>query len=133
MNLELQIRIAGALQIALAIVHLTFPKRFNWGEELARLSLLNRQMFNVHTIFVCVVLVMMGSLSLFYADALLQPSPLSRPVLICFAIFWALRLVFQWFVYDWSLWRGNTFNTVVHFVFTAFWIYLTAVYSIAAF
>ncbi len=128
MNPEWHLRIAGALQIALALAHLLFPRRFNWTEELARLSPLNRQIFHVHTLFICVVLVMIGALSLLAPAALLEPTALSRLVLTGFALFWALRLYCQWFVYDRALWRGRRFETVVHAVCTLLWLYLTAVY-----
>ena len=81
MNAELHLRIAGAMQIALALLHLDFGRRFHWREELARVSLLNRQMFYVHTFFLCVVLALIGSLSLFAPAALLEPSRLARLVL----------------------------------------------------
>jgi hypothetical protein len=129
MNVELLLRIAGALQIGLAAIHVFFPARFNWREELARLSLLNRQVFVVHTVFICVVLLLMGALSLLAPQALLENSALSRLVLGGFAAFWGLRLLFQWFVYDSRLWRGDRFNTTVHVVFSAMWIYLTGVYA----
>ena len=129
MNVETHLRLAGFLQIALAFFHLFFPRRFRWKEELARLSLLNRQIFIVHTIFVCFVLLLLGSLSLFAPRTLLDPAPLSRMVLGGIAAFWLLRLAFQWLVYDWGLWRGNTLNTVVHCLLTLLWAYLTAVYA----
>jgi hypothetical protein len=128
MNPEWHLRIAGALQIALALLHLAFPRRFRWHEELARLSPLNRQIFHVHTIFICVVLVMIGALSLLAPEALLERSRLSRLVLGGFAGFWGLRLLCQWFVYDAGLWRGHAFNTAVHGLFSLLWLYLTAVY-----
>lgn len=131
MNPEWHLRIAGALQIVLALMHLGFPRRFNWAEELARLSLLNRQMFQVHTLFVCLVLLLIGALSLLAPAALLEPSALSRLVLLGIAIFWAVRLYCQWFVYDPALWRGRTFETTVHAVCTLLWLYLTAVYALA--
>ena len=121
-------RLAGTLQIGLAILHLFFPKWFHWKEELARLSLLNRQIFVVHTVFICVVLGSMGALSLFAPAALLQPSQLSRLILGGFAFFWGLRLVFQWLVYDARLWRGSPWKTLAHIAFTALSIYLAAVY-----
>ena len=129
MNPELHLRIAGAMQIALALLHLDFGRRFQWRAEIARLSLLNRQIFYVHTLFVCVVLVMFGSLSLFAPAALLEPTRLARLVLAGIAAFWALRLFCQWFVYDSSLWRGHRFHTVMHFVFTLVWSYFVAVYA----
>lgn len=128
MNLEFHLRAAGALQIALAGLHLFFPKRFRWKEELARLSLLNRQIFLVHTLFICFVLLAVGVLSLCAPRALLQPLPLARMVAGGLAAFWGLRLLIQWVFFDRSLWRGHGFNTAVHLAFTVFWVYLTAVY-----
>lgn len=129
MSLLLHLRVAGSLLLLLAALHFFMPARFHWKEELARLSLLNRQIFWVHTFFVALVLAMMGALSAFGAPALLQRSALSRFVLAGFALFWLLRLGFQWFVYDRALWRGQRFNTAVHVLFTALWTYLTAVYA----
>jgi hypothetical protein len=131
MNPEWHLRIAGALQIALAILHVFFPRRFNWKEELGRLSLLNRQIFLVHTIYIALVLMLIGALSLIAPRALLDPTPLARFVLAGFTLFWGLRLVFQWVVYDRSLWRGNRFNTLMHWLFTALWMYLSFVYALA--
>jgi hypothetical protein len=130
MNPELHLRIAGAIQIALALLHLVFPRRFHWREELAHLSLLNRQIFYVHTAFICLVMILVGVLSLAAPEALLEPTRLSRLVLDGLAIFWAARLTCQWFVYDVSLWRGQAFQTIMHGVFTVIWIYLTGVYAI---
>lgn len=129
MNPELHLRIAGAMQITLALLHFDFARRFRWREELARLSLLNRQVFYVHAFFICLVLVLFGSLSLFAPEALLEPSRLARLVLGGIAGFWLLRLFCQWFVYDASLWRGQPARTVMHFVFTLIWIYFVAVYA----
>jgi hypothetical protein len=130
-SLELHLRLVGVLQILLAATHLTFSKRFQWREELARLSLLNRQIFLVHTFFVCLILTLMGALCLLAPETLLERTDLSRLILIGFVVFWALRLVFQWFVYDSSLWRGSAFNTRAHFVFTALWLYFVAVFATA--
>ena len=37
------------LMAVLVVVNLFVPARFHWREELARLSLLNRQIFQAHT------------------------------------------------------------------------------------
>src|SRR5437879_6273642 len=105
MTLEFHVRIVGALLVTLGLAHATFNKRFEWGRELARLSLLNRQMFLVHAFFIALTLVMMGSVSLFYTAALLQPTPLSRIVLTGVVVFWVCRLFVQFVVYDSALWR----------------------------
>lgn len=131
MNPEWHLRIAGALQIALAFLHFSFPRRFNWKEELGRLSLLNRRIFLVHNFYITLVVMMIGALSLIAPRALLDPTPLARYVLAGFTLFWGLRLAFQWAVYDRALWRGNRFNTIMHWLFTALWLYLSFVYALA--
>ncbi|HTE06519.1 MAG TPA: hypothetical protein VK824_10005 [Planctomycetota bacterium] len=129
MSAELHLRIAGVLQLGLALLHLAFPKRFDWARELPRLSLLNRQMFVVHTAFIAVVVAMFGALSLLAPQALLEESVLSRLVLGGLAAFWTLRLVVQCCVFDSRLWRGHALHTAIHILFTAAWLYLGGVYA----
>ena len=129
MNAEFHLRLAGALQLALAALHLGFPRRFDWASELPRLSLLNRQIFVVHTLFIALVVLMFGALSCFAAPALLEPTPLSRLVLGGLATFWTARLAVQWLVYDTRLWRGHAANTRMHLALTALYVYLPGVYG----
>jgi hypothetical protein len=125
----LHLRVAGVLLLLLAALHPFMPARFRWKEELARLSLLNRQIFLVHVFFIGLVLVMMGALCAFAPELLVARGPLARLVLGAFAFFWLARLATQWLVYDRSLWRGQPFNTFVHGAFTLLWLYLVAVYG----
>jgi hypothetical protein len=127
--LEICLRAAGVLLIVLAAAHVTFPKRFNWSDELARLSLLNRQMFLVHVGYIVFVLLSMGILSLLFPATLLAPGLLAKLVLAWLCMFWLSRLVVQWFFYDRRLWVGNRLNTGVHILFTAMWCYLSLVYG----
>jgi hypothetical protein len=127
--LETCLRIAGLLLILLAAAHVTFPKRFQWAQELPRLSLLNRQMFLVHVGYIVFLVAAMGVLSLVFTGALVERTLLARLVLAWLFVFWFSRLFVQWLVYDRSLWQGNRFNTAVHFVFTSLWVYLSVVYG----
>ncbi len=131
MNLALHLKLAGALLLLLASAHLFFPRYFGWKEDLAKLSLLNRQMFYVHCFFIVLVLVLFGMLSLFCAAALLSPGPLPKAVLTGFVLFWSARLFIQFFVYDSRLWKGQTFNTGIHIFFSVLWAYYVAVYASA--
>ena len=131
LNPELHLRIVGVLLLALVALNAYVPRRFNWREELATLSLLNRQIFQVHAAFICIILAMFAALAIFYARELLAPTPLARAVLALLAIFWFLRLLTQWFVYDRRLWRGKRFETAVHFVFTGVWTYFAATFAYA--
>jgi len=130
-TLVFHLRAVGVLMALLAIANLFVPGRFNWREELSRVSLLNRQIFQAHSVFIVVLIVLMSALFLTCAEALLEPTRLSRAVLIGLTIFWGLRMLMQWFFYSPRVWRGNRFNTVMHGVFSLGWIYVTAVCGLA--
>lgn len=129
LSLKTHLQLAGLALLVLAFAHFFFEKRFGWKEELARLSLFNRQVFYVHNFFILLVIALCGALSLFGADALLEKSALGRYVAGGTAFFWACRWFSQFLVYDSSLWRGKKFETGVHIAFSLFWTYLVAVYG----
>lgn len=124
-----QLRWAGAILLALCFLHLAFPRRFDWRRDLSQLTLLNRQMFYVHTFFVCLTVGMMGLLCLLWPHELARPSPLGKLVAAGLTLFWQVRLVVQIWVYDSSLWRGKRFETTVHGVFLGLWSYLSLLFG----
>jgi uncharacterized membrane protein YidH (DUF202 family) len=127
--MKLSLYFAAALQIALAVLHLAFPARFQWKEEAARMSRLNEQIFYVHTFFVCLVLVLFGVWTFLLVDS---PGREARIIAGGISIFWFARLLTQLFVYDAAHWRGKAFETAVHIMFLCLWCFLTGVYAVAA-
>jgi hypothetical protein len=125
------LRLGGIALIGLFVLNFFVPKKFKWAEELPRLSLLNRRIFQVHAIFIALILLMMGLLLVTLPHALIAPTPLARAVCGGLAAFWLVRLWMQWFLYDAELWRGKTFETAMHFAFTGLWIFLSATLSAA--
>jgi hypothetical protein len=125
--MELHLKIIGLLLIVLAFIHVSFPKYFNWKKELASLSLINNQMMYVHTFFVAIVVLLMGLLC-FFCSADITNTKLGKQLSLGLFIFWGLRLIFQFFVYSPKLWRGKSFETAMHIVFSLLWIYLTAIF-----
>jgi hypothetical protein len=128
--MELHLKIIGILLILLALLHFFFPKRFNWKQELSSLSLINRQLMYIHSFFIAFVIFLMGLLCLTSAYELLNTS-FGKQILLGFAIFWAVRLLVQFFGYSSKLWKGRSFETSVHIVFSLFWIYLVIVFTMA--
>ncbi len=123
----LQLNITGWLMIVLAIVHVVFPKRFDWKKECGSLSLINRQMMYIHTFFIALVVFLMGALCASSANDLVNTS-LGRTVCLGLFIFWGARLVIQFFGYSPELWRGKRFETIVHILFSLLWIYFSLVF-----
>jgi hypothetical protein len=129
--IRMHLQIVGTLLLLLGAAHSVIPRYFGWKRELAAVSLFTRQVFMVHHFFIGLLVAMLGLLSLFHADDLLQPMPLSRAVLIGILAFWLIRFVFQLAVYDPAIWRGKPFYTAMHVVFSFFWGYVVVTYAVA--
>jgi hypothetical protein len=125
--MQTHFQIIGILLVALAFVHLIFPKYFKWKEDLKPLTLINRQMMKVHTFFIALVVFLMGLLCLTSSSDLIG-TKLGKTISLGLAIFWSLRLLTQFFVYSTKLWKGKPFETLVHVFFTGLWIYLSLIF-----
>ncbi|MCL7753787.1 hypothetical protein [Polaribacter sp. Z022] len=128
----LHIQIIGFILTLLAFIHIGFPKYFNWKEEQENLSLINKQMMSVHTFFIALVVFLIGLLCLTSANELIETN-LGKKISLGLGIFWFVRLIFQLFVYSPKLWKGKNFETIMHIIFTLFWIYMSTVFFIIYF
>jgi hypothetical protein len=125
--MEIHFKIVGILLMALSTIHIIFPKYFNWKENLSPLSLINRQMMYVHTLFIALVAFLTGLLC-FTSSAELIGTPLGRKLCLGFGIFWSLRLVIQFFGYSPTHWKGKLFETTIHILFTLLWAYFSILF-----
>ena len=130
--MEIQIRIIGVLLMILASIHVIFPRYFNWESELKSLSLINKQMMVVHTFFVALTVFLMGLLC-FTNSSELVGTPLGKTLCLGIGVFWTIRLFIQFFGYSSKLWQGKTFETIVHIIFSFFWLYLSVVFLMVYF
>ncbi|PHQ29440.1 hypothetical protein [Leeuwenhoekiella nanhaiensis] len=125
--MEIHIQIIGSILILLALVHIIFPKYFNWKLELINLSLINRQMMTTHTFFIALTVFLMGLLCISQSHSLTS-TDLGKTICLGLGIFWLVRLFFQLFIYSAKLWKGKTFETIIHIFFTLFWTYMSVVF-----
>lgn len=125
--MHLHLKIIGVLLIALALIHLVFPRYFNWNKELGYLSLINRQMMTVHTFFIALTVFLMGLLCLTSANELIDTN-FGKRICLGLGIFWTIRLVIQFFGYSSQHWKGKAFETSVHVLITLLWIYLSFIF-----
>lgn len=125
--MSIHLQIIGALFMLLALIHVGFPRYFEWKQQLASLSLINRQMMQVHTFFIAFVVFLFGLLSFTSAEELIT-TPLGRRICLGLGVFWGIRALVQWFFYSSELWRGRRFETGVHVVFSALWVYCAVVF-----
>jgi len=130
-TLLVHLHLVGVVMASLVVVNLMVPGRFHWREEMSRLSLVNRQIFQAHSVFLVLTLALFSALLLTCGTALLEPTRLSRAVLFGLTVFWGLRMLMQWYFYSPLIWRGHRFNTVMHYVFSVVWVYVTTVFAAA--
>ena len=91
------------------------------------LSLINRQMMIVHTFFIALTVFLMGLLCFTSSKELIN-TRLGQTIALGFAIFWSIRLLIQFFGYSAELWKGKTFETSIHIIFSLLWLYLSYVF-----
>ncbi|MCX6320036.1 MAG: hypothetical protein NTW29_22345 [Bacteroidetes bacterium] len=125
--MEIHLKIIGILLIALALLHGVFPRYFQWGSELRKLSLINRQMMIVHTFFIAVTVFLMGLLCITSAAALIE-TDLGKRISLGLGFFWVVRFFIQFFGYSSALWKGKKFETIMHVCFTFLWVYLSVIF-----
>ena len=125
--MHFHLKIIGILLIALGLVHVIFPKYFNWDKELGSLNLINRQMMIVHTFFISLLVFLIGLLCLTSTNELINTS-LGKKISFGLGIFWTTRLLIQFLGYSSKLWKGKKFETSVHILFIFLWTYLSFIF-----
>lgn len=132
-TLSMLVRVAGAVLILLAGLHVPIGRHLKWREESARLSPANATIFHVHAFFICFVLMMMGLPCLLDPSVFLEKSHAGVWLAWLFSAFWTTRLFIQLFVFPKELWRGKRMETVAHVCFATVWVALSALFIACGF
>lgn len=130
--MQTHIKIIGALLLILAMVHMIFPRYFKWERELKALSLINRQMMAIHTLFIAITVFLMGLLCLTSSEDLIN-TYLGKRICLGLGLFWTIRLIVQFFGYSSELWRRKKFETTIHMFTIILWSYLSSVFWLSYF
>ncbi len=132
LNLELLVFIGGLLHFGILLASSMVPKVLNWKMSLDGLDDLSRQLVWVHGVFIVLVIIGFGLISVLLASELASGTPLARGICLFIAIFWGARLVVQFFVFDAKPYLKTTFLKVGYHGLTVVFIFHTAVYLLAA-
>jgi hypothetical protein len=81
----------------------------------------------VHTFYIALTVFLIGLLCVTSASELIETS-IGRKISLGLTVFWTIRLFTQIFIYSPMLWKGKTFETIVHILFTIFWAYMSLVF-----
>jgi len=125
--MEIHYKIIGYVLILLSLIHVVFPRYFNWKKELKTLSLINQEIMKVHTFFIALVVLLIGVLCLVATDDMIY-TDLGKKISLGIGLFWNIRLVFQFVGYSTVLWKGKKLETTIHILAIILWTYLSTVF-----
>lgn len=131
-HLDDLVRVAGALHFAILLASAMVPQVLDWKQELRRLQPLTRQLVWVHGSFIVGIIIGFGVLSLVFADEMASGQPLARGLCAFIALFWGIRLVLQFTVFDASEHLSNPLLRIGYHGLTVVFVLLTVIYSVAA-
>ena len=132
MNLELLLRVGGALHFVILIASALTPRMLDWRHGLASLHPFLRRLFWVYGVFITNVIAGFGVLALRHAPEMAIGEPVARSLCVFIAIFWGGRLFVQFFVFDAKPFLTRWWITAGYHSLTLAFIYLTGAFAYAA-
>jgi hypothetical protein len=125
----LMLRLAGALQIAVAAANVPLTWMLRFGREQRRLTPIVRQIHQVHHVYLVGLLVVFGALSLAFPEELTGGGGLGRFLSGVLALFWGARLAVQRLYYDRDFLRHHRTGDIA---FSLIFGFLCAIYAASA-
>lgn len=80
--------------------------------------------------FIAIFVFLVGLLCLTSSNELLTTT-LGKRISLGLGIFWTIRLGVQFFGYSSKIWKGRSFETIVHIFFSIFWTYISTIFVLA--
>lgn len=122
------IQLAGALQLITAAANFFLPAKLQYRENLVKVSPIIRQIFTIHALYIVLILVGFGLISLIFPKELCGASPLGRFLCGFLAVFWGLRVVLQFTYYDSVVKKEHPLGAIF---FATVFLYLAVTFTMA--
>lgn len=130
--LVLLLVLAGILHLCITTAGLVMTLVLDWRRSLAPLCGLTRHIIWTHAGFVLLCIVGFGAISLLAAPSLASGAPLARAVSGFIALFWGIRLLIQFFLFDARPYLTNRWLAAGYHGLTVVFGYFVLVYGMAA-
>ena len=124
--------LAGVGHFLLLAASALTPVVLDWRGQLRTLPPLLRQLFWVYGAFIVLTIISLGTMTLRHAEDIACGEPAARSLAVFAAVFWGLRLLVQWFVFDPRPYLTNGWLKLGDHVLTAAFLFFTLVYGWAA-
>jgi hypothetical protein len=127
--LEKLLVLAGICHFGILIASALVPRVLDWRRELRQLAPLSRHLIWTHGVFIVLIIIAFGTITLANASALAAGSTLGRWVCGVITCFWLARLIIQCFVFDARPFLKSTLLKLGYHGLTAVFTFLVFVYS----
>jgi len=131
--LRVLLELAAALQLGIAVLNLFLVRLLKWKEELGRMPLLLREVFQVHAWFISITLGIFAAMTWRFAGEFAAGNAVCRWLAGSIGLFWAIRTLLQVTYYSSSHWRWQSGRTVAHVALLLLYGGFAAAYLWAAF
>src|SRR6266542_1542928 len=114
-HLPLLLQIAATLQLGVAVLNLFLIRLLHWREDISRMPLLLREVFQIHVWFISITLAIFGVMTCRFAGEIANgQNPVGQWLAAGIGMFWGIRTVLQVTYYSGSHWRGLPGRTLAH-------------------
>ena len=131
-TLEILLVLAGIAHLCITSAGVVMTFVLDWRKNLATLGALTRHIIWVHGLFVLLTIVAFGLMSITFAGTLASGEPLARAACAFIAIFWAVRLLIAFFLFDAGPFLKSLPLKLGYHGLTVVFVYFTVVYGVAA-
>ena len=131
-TLEMLLILAGVAHLCITSAGITMTFVLDWRKSLGAVNALTRHIIWVHGLYVLLMIIAFGLVSLVFPAALTSGEPLARAACGFIAIFWAVRLLIAFFIFDATPFLKSFPLKLGYHGLTVVFIYFTLVYGFAA-
>ncbi len=131
-TLENLIVVGGVLHFGILLASAAVPKVLDWRASLREVDSLTREIVWVHGVFIVLVIVAFGLVSIWFSSELADGTVLARAICGFIAVFWGMRLMVQFFVFDAKLYLKTALLRVGYHGLTIVFLFHVVVYGAAA-
>ena len=130
--LQTAILFAGIGQLTIVLGSLRIPHVLRWGDDVAKLRPLTRQVFWTYAGYIWGTNLCFGLISTLAPGWLIDGSPLAAAVTAFIALYWGVRVVIQFVYFDRSDAPSGFIFRVAEIVLVGLFVFFSATYGYAA-
>lgn len=123
------VQLAGLAQLVLVAGSVAIPRCLDWNGGLAGLMPLLRQMFWTYAVYISVIHLFFGVVSLFAAEELLGGGFIHMLLCVLMLVWWFARIMIQFLYFDKTGLPETRFNQLAEVALVMLFGFLSAVYG----